>query len=263
MPSTHIDHVIRRLEFVIQWSIKHKSRIGYFAALYERVTIEVDKMIDDEYFNDNDLMMQFDVIFAEHYLSAFETYMRGDEPAAVWKLAFDKADDPKLVVLQHLLLGMNAHINLDLAVTVSNFHTKETIQGFKEDFYRINDVLSSLVDEIQEQIGVIYKPMRYIDFLLGRLDEYIVDKLMGQFRDRAWKLAEELVSLHGYDRAAKIQQVDREMAELAEKSIARPLRRLLAPIGFILRKGEQAHIDEIIEKLHLGNTYEKWEDWAV
>ena len=44
------------------------------------------------------------------------------------------SDFERLTVLQHLLLGMNAHINLDLAVTVSNVATPETLDKLKDDF---------------------------------------------------------------------------------------------------------------------------------
>ena len=64
-------------------------------------------------------------------------------------------EDHRLSVIQHLLLGMNAHINLDLAVNVSNLSTRETIEGLKEDFYAINEVLSCLVDLVEDQIGII------------------------------------------------------------------------------------------------------------
>lgn len=259
MPSTHIDHVIRRLEYVIQWSIQHQSRMGYFAALYQRVTIEVDRNIDKFSFRQNEKMMMFDVIFAEYYLAAFEGYMRGEEISEVWKVAFDKTKDSRLTVLQHLLLGMNAHINLDLAVTVSNMATTETLDEIKPDFYKINKVLSGLVDLVQDQISEIYGPLKWLDRIMGRVDEMIVDRLMARFRDRAWRLAEELTHLSGNDRVKRILEVDREMAHQAERTIARPLGTHFRPLAYFIRKREDANIAKIIRTMHQGKIYHKWE----
>lgn len=259
MPSTHIDHVIRRLEYVIQWSKARNHRIGYFAALYERVTIEVDRQLDRSRFSHGDLMHQFDVIFAEYFLLAFDNYMRGENVAQVWKLAFDKAKDPRLTVLQHLLMGMNAHINLDLAVTVSNLATPETLHLLKPDFYLINEVLASLVDLVQDQLGKIYPKLGILDRVLGRVDETIVDKLMGQFRDNAWKTAEELTGLSGNLRVYKIHEIDYKLSKFAEKTIARPLGNWFKPLEYMIRKNEQNRVSEIIEFLHDGINYEKWD----
>lgn len=259
MPSTHIDHVIRRLEYVIQWALKNNSRIGYFACLYERVTIEVDSNLDLQYFKQNDEMMRFDIIFAEYYLLAFEGYMRGEEIPKVWQLAFDKTNDPRLTVLQHLLLGMNAHINLDLAVTVSNVATPDTLDDLKGDFYAINKVLSSLVDLVQDQIGEIYKSVKFFDRLFGRLDEKLVDKLMARYRDRAWQLAVELTNLHGHERIAKIKETDENMAKWASRYIGKPVGRYFPPLQYFITRRESNNIERIIKTLHQGSVYDKWD----
>jgi len=38
-PATSIDEVITQLTAIIEWSKQNDSRIGYFAALYRKVTI--------------------------------------------------------------------------------------------------------------------------------------------------------------------------------------------------------------------------------
>lgn len=238
---------------------KNNSRIGYFAAVYERVTIEVDKNIDLKTFNYNDQMMRFDVIFAEYYLMAFESYMRGEPVSEVWKIAFDKTKDDRLSVIQHLLLGMNAHINLDLAVTVSNVSTPETLKDLKEDFFAINKILFGLVDLVEDQIGRIYKSLKFFDKILGRIDEHIVNKLMEKYRDRAWQLAIELTQLNGYERTEKILAVDKEIATFAENSIAKPIGTRLKIGNYLIRRKEANKIEEIIDILHSGDTYEKWD----
>ena len=43
MPAKTIDEVIQQLDEIIDRSYWQKSRLGYFAALYRKVTIEVKK----------------------------------------------------------------------------------------------------------------------------------------------------------------------------------------------------------------------------
>ena len=49
---TTIDHVITELEIIIQESIKKNSTLGYFAALYQKVTIRAKEGIENNYFED-------------------------------------------------------------------------------------------------------------------------------------------------------------------------------------------------------------------
>jgi len=45
IPATSIDEVITQLTAIIEWSKQNDSRIGYFAALYRKVTIQVKKAL--------------------------------------------------------------------------------------------------------------------------------------------------------------------------------------------------------------------------
>ena len=63
-----------------------------------------------------------------------------------WRVAFDAAARRRPIVLQHLLLGMNAHINLDLGVTAATFAGPEGLATVRRDFDAINRVLADLVD---------------------------------------------------------------------------------------------------------------------
>ncbi len=40
-PVTTIEEVITQLDTIIEWSLARKSRVGYFATLYRRMTVAV------------------------------------------------------------------------------------------------------------------------------------------------------------------------------------------------------------------------------
>ena len=110
-----IEEVIQSLDKIIEWSKKGKMRLGYFAALYRKVTVQVQEGIKNGLFDDGERMERLDVIFANRYLEAFEQYHTSKDPTLSWKQAFDTSKRWKPIVLQHLLIGMNTHIDLDLA----------------------------------------------------------------------------------------------------------------------------------------------------
>jgi len=191
--ATSIEGVLQSLDDIIDTSIRENSRIGYFAALYRRVTAEVKGRIEKGRFHDSDRMEHLDVVFANRYLAAYNNFRRGWPTTRSWAIAFRKADDPDLIVLQHLLLGMNAHINLDLGISAAEIAEYESTVGFEDDFNQINDVLFDLVDEIQETLGVTSTFLRVADKLGGRLDEHLCGHALAWARGNAWEKAQRIL----------------------------------------------------------------------
>src|SRR5271167_1295935 len=109
-----VDDVIAALDTIVQQSYDTASRLGYFAALYRRVTCAVRDGLGSGRFSNGPLMEKLDVVFASRYLDALATFQSGGAPTRSWLAAFRGCDDDNLLILQHLLSGMNAHINLDL-----------------------------------------------------------------------------------------------------------------------------------------------------
>ena len=55
-PAETVDDVLRALDEIIHWSWDRKSRLGYFAALYRRVTRIVKEGIDKGQFQNGPLI---------------------------------------------------------------------------------------------------------------------------------------------------------------------------------------------------------------
>jgi len=111
-----IEEVLVKLDEIIAWSIENKSPIGYFASTYRITTAQVLKYVQQKKFEDNQRMTALDVAFAERYLDAWENYKNNRKCTNSWYIAFEAAKNKKLLILQHIFLGMNAHINLDLGL---------------------------------------------------------------------------------------------------------------------------------------------------
>src|SRR5437660_6933709 len=105
MPAETIDDVIRALDEIIDWAWEQKSRTGYFAALYRRVTLAVKDGISQGRFQNGPLMEKLDVVFANRYLRAFEEFRSGKTPTLSWQVALLAASYWYPLVVQQLLVG--------------------------------------------------------------------------------------------------------------------------------------------------------------
>ena len=195
MLPTTIDEVINQLDEIIADSIAAHDRCGYFPALYRRVTIEIKQKINEHYFDDNERMEKLDVAFANRYIDAWNKSRGHSECSRSWQLTFEAAKHWSPLVIQHLFLGMNAHISFDLGIAAATISTQETIHELRADFFKINGILSSLVDEVQIELGKIWLLLIPLDWMAGRLDEKIAKFAMGIARDAAWQVALDFIAL--------------------------------------------------------------------
>jgi len=202
LPRT-IQEVIQELELILDDCQKKHRREGYFAALYLRVTREVNRKIGENYFDDGARMERLDVDFANRYLIAYDQYRQNQPCSASWRIAFEACSRWRPLVMQHLLVGMNAHIGLDLGLAAATVCPGASIKTLHNDFIKINSILSEMVDVIEGEIADIWPLLRPVDWFAGKLDEKLAAFCMNIARDEAWKVALQYAALQ-----EKTQQED-------------------------------------------------------
>lgn len=246
-PATTIDDVINQLTAIVEWSKQTNSRIGYFAALYRKVTIQVKKGIEDDFFDDGPRMERLDVIFANRYIHACYQRQTGQTPTQSWVRAFDETEHWWPIVLQHLLMGMNAHINLDLGIAAAETVPPEELPSLKGDFDKINSVLASLVGDVQKELAEIWPLLGLFNRYLGSVEKSIINFSMEKARDAAWSFAETLSPQSAEQRQQQIVNKDRMIA-LFSNVISHP-GFPVSLITKIIRLGERGTTRQIIEIL--------------
>ena len=215
------DEVIERLGAIIDRCYVDQSRLGLFPALYRRVTIAVRDGIASGRFEDGPRMERFDVIFANRYLEAFQRYKQNEFPGSCWNMSFEIAKQRRPLTLQHLLLGMNAHINLDLGIAAANTSPGDSLTSLKGDFDEINTLLLELVDDVQDRIAEISPLLGWIDHIGNRSDEALVNFSMIKARDAAWDFAQKLAPLEQEQQNVEIVCQDQQASCLG-RLIRRP-----------------------------------------
>lgn len=243
-----IGQVIDELTAIITWSIQHDSRLGYFPALYRKVTVRLRDQIAASAFDDNARMQRLGVIFANRYLDAVQRWQTGATPTQSWHTAFVAASAWRPTVIQHLLLGMNAHINLDLGVAAAMVAPGPALPSLRGDFNRINEILADLVDDVQRDLSEVWPPLRILLQLIRRSDDLIVNFSMTRARDAAWSFAEQLNRNDSDSWSAHITARDRTVARFAN-AVSHP-GYVLSTALLAIRAGERdsnAHIISLLE----------------
>ena len=155
--------------------------------------------------------------FAERYFDALDAYeTQAVTTPAAWKLAHDTSRTDALV-LQKLLLGVNAHINYDLVLTLADLlqpewaELHEMERGARYfDFCYVNDVIGRTIDVVQDTLLEPLMPgMDIVDAMMGRLDEAFVSRMITSWRDNVWERTLQLLDAkEPVEYARQLQQLE-------------------------------------------------------
>ncbi len=247
MPARTIDEVVDKLDAVIATAKSRESRMGYFPALYRKVTVAVRDGIREGVFEDNERLERLDVVFANRYLDAVEKHERGEKPTRAWEVSFETARKRRHIVLQHLLLGMNAHINLDLGVAAAEVAPGARIAGLRNDFEKINKLLAAQVDGVKEELSTVWPKLRRLDRLAGSAEDRLINFSIRKARSFAWRLALELAPLPPERRQTAIDVTDLFVAKLSKRIRKPGAKARIATLW--IRLGERGTVPEIIDLL--------------
>lgn len=244
---TGVDAVIEQLDVIIIQARREQSRSGYFPALYRKVTAHARAALNSDVFDDPVRAQRLIVEFAHRYLAAWDEYRAGRLPTNSWKVAFDASSRFWPIVLQHLLLGVNAHINVDLGIAAARTAPGGELPSIRADFNKVNQLLFELVDDVQRRLAIVWPMLGLLDWIAGPFDEWVANATLQSARQEAWRFAEQLAPL------SIDQQV--EVIRLQDQRVAALAKRILSP-GFLLgtsfkliRLGERGSVAEIIDRL--------------
>jgi hypothetical protein len=190
-----IDQVLAALAGIVGAARERRSTLGYFPALYQEVTRRVKVGIAQGFFDDGERMARLDVVFASRYLAAYQEYGSGGAASACWQAAFQETANGQLIILQALLLGINAHINFDLAIAAATVCPGEAIAGLAGDFDKINQILGSLLPEVEVVVGRFSPLIGLLDQIGGRSEEEVLGFSLDAARQDSWNHALVLAHL--------------------------------------------------------------------
>jgi hypothetical protein len=175
--SAGIGALLRRMEGLLAPLEANGDPGRYFLATYLRTTRAVAEELGRGGFRDPEWVERWDVAFADLYLDAVTGAGHG-------------ADG--LPPLRHVLLGMNAHINYDLAqsllavISEPEFDDPALLAARHADHEHIDQVLVARVGAEDTELEALSGPRSRTDRLLQPLNRLATKRFLRESRAKVW-----------------------------------------------------------------------------
>jgi hypothetical protein len=228
-----IDGVVAAMQDRLDGLPPQKEHRREFLSTYQRTTVAVATAVSDGVFEDGPWVEEWDIAFANLYLAALDADLTGGRASRPWRLAFDAP--PDLKPLQHVLLGINAHINYDLpqalleVISDEDFTDPATMDRRRRDHERIDGVLSGRVAAEDGELAA-QSARSLLDRVLQPLNQRASKRFLREARAKVWHNTVEL-------QQARLSGPDAYAERLAELEVltAAKIADLLAPGQVLLR----------------------------
>jgi hypothetical protein len=230
---------LARLEHALR---ERHDRRAIFTSAYLVITAALHEQIAAGGFSDCGWVGEYTVIFANLYRDALVDFERGHLEAVpqAWQIAFATCRDNRALLIQDLVLGINAHINYDLALALQAAGIDPQRDSRYRDHVAVNNILRVTTDRLQDQVCALYAPtLKLLDRAAGRVDELLANFSVIRARENAWRAAVGLAQARDADELASLRaRLNHRSATLA--------RLILSPNPFFpwlvraLRRAEQA-----------------------
>lgn len=232
--SAMMPTVVDRMQHYIDlWEAAVDQRV-IFLSCYSMMTRNMLTAIERGEFDDAEWVSTLLHRFADYYFDALDAYDQQPEGSpAVWQFTFESALRPGTHVLQHLILGVNAHICFDLVFALVDVLRPEWEQLSDEgrqmryrDHCRVNDVIYRTIDAVQDQVVERFSPaMNAVDHVFGTLDEWLLGRLITNWREQVWAFAAQLMQCDcdadslRVRQAVELQSMKRAQAVLGQQGL--------------------------------------------
>jgi hypothetical protein len=234
--STDIHALLRRMEGLLGPLEARGDPGRFFLATYKRTTSAVAEELRRGGFDDPEWVERWDVAFADLYLDAVEAAQAGRRPPEPWAVAFGAGDRDGLPPLRHVLLGMNAHINFDLAqsllavISEREFEDPGLLARRHADHEHIDQVLVARVGAEDSELESLSGPRSRTDRVLAPLNRLATKRFLKESRAKVWANTRLLDAA----RRAGPDAYATRLAELERLSAAR-VADLMAPGQVVLK----------------------------
>lgn len=182
------------------WEAQNDRR-AIFLDCYAQMTDNMLLALDAGEFQDRVWVTNLLHHFADYYFLALDAYECARPTTPVWHVAFTAAARPQTATLANLFLGVNAHINYDLVLTLYDMLHLEWAtlsptarQSRHADHTHVNRIIAGTIDRVQDTVLERYTPsLDLVDKLLGPLDEWMTAKMITRWRATVWQRAVQML----------------------------------------------------------------------
>ncbi|UQI45212.1 DUF5995 family protein [Streptomyces sp. HU2014] len=205
-PAEKVERVARELALRVGRYDAERDHRAAFAYTYYRLTTSLTTALrtGTPPFAEPDWVADLSVSLASAYFSAMDatdTWLAafprsggevapGDLPDAVpppWRDVYAASSVRHSYVLEEVLFSMMAHMSYDLPLALRSLDARAGNHRHIGDFHRMNDLLATCVDEVQDDLAARYcRGLRSLDRLFTRDDELFTNYGIRMARGLAW-----------------------------------------------------------------------------
>ncbi len=237
------DEIIAALGRVISEAEKSNNTSGYFATVYRKVTLRIKEEIVSGQFENSSRIEKINVFIARNYFEAHSNFINKKPVALSWRKAFRLSKNSQPIVLQHLLMGINAQMNLDLGVAIAEVANGKSLDELEADFNHIYEIFATVLREVQDNISSDWPTLKRLLKFTGAIDNYWFDHIIADGRDETWRFANHYATISKANKSRVFSFRDQEVSAKTEvilhpKLIDRFIFRLIhiTETGSVARK---------------------------
>ncbi|HEX5609827.1 MAG TPA: DUF5995 family protein [Solirubrobacterales bacterium] len=225
--------VLERLE-AIDSALPATDGVKWFNKLYLEMTQGVFETLPGLPQAAPGFLEALDVAFGNLYFDALDAAGSGSSPPAAypfhaWKPLFEARFDTEIAPIQFALAGMNAHINHDLAIGISDvFAARGTDPGDdtpeRRDYESVNELIAAA--EEKTKLWMVTGLLKELDVAFHSTDDIVAVWNIARARDAAWVSAEVISSLD-------LPPLRKSYEEVNDRTVGFAGRALLNPVGLL------------------------------
>ncbi|MEX2513900.1 MAG: DUF5995 family protein [Cyclobacteriaceae bacterium] len=218
-----VDELLQNMvKFADTWE-KNGDQRYVFLKCYGMMSTNMVSAINQGQFANSLWVTNLLIRFSEYYFNALNQYDLNPEMSSrVWRQVHQAAMEGNMHVTQNLLLGINAHINYDLPLALYDCLIPQykdlqenDLAFFRKDHELVNLIIANTIDAVQDDvINPNSTFMAAIDIIFGRLDEWLLSKLISSWRNDVWQVS---LSLLDASSAVQRENIRKELETLVLK----------------------------------------------
>jgi Family of unknown function (DUF5995) len=230
--ASSVKEVLERLE-AIDAALPATDGVKWFNKLYLEMTQQVAATVPAQPQAAPGFLEALDVAFGNLYFDALDAAGSGSSPPAAypfhaWKPLFEARFETGIAPIQFALAGMNAHINHDLAIGISDvFAARGTELGDdtpeRQDYESVNGMIAAA--EEKTKLWMVTGLLKELDLAFNSVDDIVAVWNIARARDAAWVRAEVIVSLRD------LPPLRESYEEANDRTVGFAGRALLVPVG--------------------------------
>jgi hypothetical protein len=187
-PVTSVDEAIARMQ-AIEAALPATDGVACFNRMYLEVTQQVNAKIGAHFFADATFMSRLDVLFANIYFAALDAITAS--PTAIptaWQPLIEARSTAGIYEIQFALAGMNAHINHDLPIALTqacaDLGTAPDEGSLHADYQKVDALLDAAEQSVRQSFesSVVAAGDRHAQAVLDLVGNWSINSA----RDVAW-----------------------------------------------------------------------------